>query len=123
MEKVYAQALQNLVARGMREDEAYEKLHAHLAHTGRLKLLPGLLRELKTLNERSQARSAVLEVASEKDVTAAEEGAKREGITTGKPVVNPALITGWRLTTGDTLIDRSGKRALVDLYRSIVQGS
>jgi F0F1-type ATP synthase delta subunit len=121
MEKVYAQALGNLIARGMREDEAFEKLRAHLSETGRLKLLPALLRELKTLNERSQARSALLEVASTQDAPAAEEAAKREGIV-ATAVVNPALITGWRLTTGDTLIDRSGKRALVDLYRSIVHG-
>jgi F0F1-type ATP synthase delta subunit len=122
MEKVYAKALQNLITRGMREDEAYEKLRTHLTATGRMKLLPGLLRELKVIRERSQARSAVLEVASANDSAEAEEAAKREGIT-ATAVVNPALVTGWRLTTGDTLIDRSGKRALVDLYRSIVKGN
>jgi hypothetical protein len=35
--------------------------------------------------------------------------------------VNADLLSGWRLTTADTLIDRSGKRALIDLYRTITR--
>lgn len=121
MEKVYAKALDDLTrTQGMREDEAYEKLLTHLRATGRMKILPQLLRELKTLRERKRMHAPSLEVASAAESSAAEKAAKEQGVEV-KAVVNPALVTGWRLTTGAALVDRSGKRALIDLYRSIVR--
>lgn len=121
MKKAYAKALDNLIRdRGMREDEAYEKLVTHLRATGRMKILPELLAELKTLQARQQSKGPLLEVASASEAAAAEAAAKKEGVE-AKAVVNPSLVRGWRLTTADTLIDRSGKRALIDLYRSIVR--
>jgi len=118
MEKAYAKALEKLLASGMKEEDAFKKLMQHLKESGRLKVLPQLLRELRTQAERQSSRGAVLEVASEGETKAAETEAKKEGIS-AKAVVNPTLIRGWRLTTADTLIDRSGKSALIDLYRKV----
>jgi F0F1-type ATP synthase delta subunit len=115
MEKSYAKAIDSLLASGMKEEDVVKKLLAHLRESGRMKLLPQLLRELETQAKRKQGREPMLEVASESEVKAAE----KEAGTDVKASVNPDLISGWRLTTADTLIDRSGKRALIDLYRKV----
>ncbi|HEX8591447.1 MAG TPA: F0F1 ATP synthase subunit delta [Candidatus Paceibacterota bacterium] len=119
MQRAYAKAIDDLLRNhGMREEEVFKKLHTHLAATGRLKLLPQLLTELRTLAKRNESHEALLEAASENEIPAAERAARKEGIT-AKAVVEPSLVSGWRLVTGDVLIDRSGKRALLDLYRAI----
>ena len=76
----------------------FAKLKSHLERTGRLKLLPQIVRELK----REEARAAKL--------------APR--IETAKE--NPALISGYREITEGKLVDKSGKRALLDIYQNIV---
>lgn len=120
MQKAYAQALDLLIKDGVSEADAAEKLLTHLKASGRTKLLPQLLRELKTQVKRRQKRGVILEAASPVEAKLAEEAARREGVT-AQAVINPALIRGWRLATADTLIDQSGKRALIDLYRRIVR--
>lgn len=72
---------------------------AHLQKTGRLKLLPQVLRELRV----AEARRAKL---APKKETAQE---------------NPSLISGWRSIENGVLKDRSGKGALVDIYRNITR--
>ena len=119
MVRAYAKAIDLLIReRGMKEDEVFTKLTEHLKATGRLKLLPQLLSELRRIEKRNEAHAPVLEAASEKEVKEAEAAAKKEGVS-AKAVVNPDLVTGWRLVGADILIDRSGKRALLDLYRAI----
>ena len=76
----------------------YETLVAHLKRTGRMKLLPRILRELR----RREARAAKLAPRRE---TAAE---------------NPSLISGWRSLEYGLLIDQTGKRALLDIYQRII---
>ena len=76
----------------------YETFIAHLKRTGRLKLLPRILRELRM----REARAAKLAPRRE---TAAE---------------NPSLISGWRSLEGGLLIDKTGKRALLDIYQRII---
>jgi hypothetical protein len=96
---------------------------AHLKAHGRLKLLPGILRELKRLEWRAHALDPHVEAASEVERSSAIEAAKKEGITAQSSSVNPELIRGWRARTQGALIDRSGKRALVDLYQAITRHS
>lgn len=119
MEKTYAQALYNALQKGSKEDELVSSLMQHLKAEGRLKLLPAILRELKTLQARTRTLGATLEVATESGKAAAFAEAKAEGIDAAEAVVNPELISGWRAREGGRLIDRSGKRALVDIYRRI----
>jgi len=76
----------------------YKKFIAHLKRTGRLKLLPQVLAELK----REEARAA-------KCAPRVETARK-----------NPTLISGSRSLKDGILIDRTGKRALLDMYQKII---
>ena len=119
MEKAYAQALVNALQRGTKEDELVSSLTKHLTEAGRMKLLPAILRELRVLKERTRTLGATVEVASPSLAAEALALAKAEGIEATDTVTNPLLISGWRARMGGRLIDRSGKRALIDIYRRI----
>jgi hypothetical protein len=75
-----------------------EAFIAHLKRTGRLKLLPLVLRELY----REEAR------------------AKKSAPRTETVEENPALISGWRTLENSMLTDHSGKSALIDIYKRII---
>lgn len=119
MEKLYAQAIENLMEKGGDDKKIVAELTNHLTKTGRAKLLPGILRELKVLEARKATLAPQVEVASEKEADAALKAAKEAGIDAPKAHVNHALITGWRARSGGTLVDRSAKQGLIDLYRKI----
>ncbi len=119
MEKEYAQALAESITQGADEKVLADGLIKHLKAEGRSKLLPGILRELKRLDERAQKLAPSVEVASESESKEALREAAEAGITAPHATVNPSLIRGWRARAGGTLIDRSAKRALVDLYQRI----
>lgn len=120
MQKVYADALMRLQG-SAKEAELTENLIAHLKREGRMKLLPGILAELKRRDVRSRALAPVLEVAHESDKAAAQAALKAEGVAAAHVRVNHSLLQGWRLKSANTLIDQSGKRALIDLYRKITK--
>lgn len=120
MDKLYAKALDELAhTEGAKADELVKRLRQHLAATGREKLLPGILRELKVLEARREKLAPSVEVASEHEAKAALSEAKAEGITASKAYVNHALIKGWRARMGGKLVDRSAKQGLIDLYRKV----
>ncbi len=77
---------------------AYEQLKAHLEKTGRLKLLPRILRELKATEARELLLAPRKETAKE----------------------NPSLISGWRSIENGVLTDNTGKRALLEIYQKII---
>jgi hypothetical protein len=76
----------------------YGAFIAHLKRTGRMKLLPRVLRELR----REEAH------------------AKRTAPKRETSADNPSLISGWRTLEGGTLTDHTGKSALIDMYRNII---
>lgn len=118
MEKAYAQAIQKLLAQeGAKEGEIVDRLVAQLKAQGRLKLLPKINQELKHLLAREQ--KPLVEVAHESEEKAALAHAAQAGVHASHATVNPSLIQGWRARQGSLLVDRSGKRALIDLYRRI----
>jgi F0F1-type ATP synthase delta subunit len=119
MEKVYAKAIENLLAKGGDAKMIVAQLRAHLEERGRTKLLPGILRELKVLEARKANLAPSVEVASEAEAHAALAAAKKAGIDASKARVNHALIKGWRARSGGALIDRSAKQGLIDLYRRV----
>lgn len=119
MEKEYALALQDSLKRGTDEAKLVDGLMKHLKEEGRLKLLPGILRELKTLEKALEKQSASLEVASEAEIPEALAAAKAAGILASTATVNTSLVRGWRAREGSVLVDRSAKQALVDLYQKI----
>jgi len=77
----------------------YEAFVAHLRRTGRLKLLPQVLRELKQAKAQEHRHVAKRETAKE----------------------HPSLISGWRSIEGGKLTDHSGKGALVEIYRNVTR--
>ena len=119
MDKEYALALARSIQDGTDEEKLVAGLVAHLKSEGRMKLLPGILRELKALDARNAKSGSVIEVASEGEVAGALESAKAAGIDVVDTMVNPSLIKGWRVRSNGTLTDRSAKQALVDLYQKI----
>ena len=76
----------------------YDTLIAHLKRTGRLKLLPRILRELRTRHARTTRLASRRETAEE----------------------NLSLVSGWREIKDGTLTDHTGKRALFDMYQKII---
>lgn len=115
----YAKAIYRLKKRGELTDEKIaENLRLHLTRTGKMKLLPAIVRELKKLSYRKDEIS-IIEIASEGERKAAIAATKDLGLETSEVRVNDALISGWRVKSKGNLIDRSGKRFLIDLYRSV----
>lgn len=75
----------------------YQAFIAHLRHTGRIKLLPRVLVELKAENARVARLALKKETAKE----------------------NPSLISGYCTLENGMLTDRSAKSALVSIYQRI----
>lgn len=122
MEKLYAKAIDELSRKdGAKARDLVAQLVQHLATVGRSKLLPGILRELKTLEVRRAKLAPLVEVASSAEAEHALAEAKKEGIEATKAHVNHSLVAGWRARSGGTLIDRSGKRGLIDLYHAVTK--
>ena len=99
---------------------AVDKLVAHLKVVGRLKMLPSIAHELRKIKARRMALSPRVEVASAEDKASALAGAKAQGFTVTEATVNPSLVSGWRVQGHGKLVDRSGKRALVEIYKKII---
>jgi hypothetical protein len=77
---------------------AFDTLKAHLERTGRVKMLPKILRELKQREAREIAQNVKKETAHE----------------------NPSLISGWRSIENGVLTDTTGKRALLEIYQKVI---
>jgi len=107
------------IAKGRDEKEIVSGLVSHLKETGRTKLLPRILRELKKDLARKDVLLPHVEAASEEEAANAKKMAAAVGIIVAKVAINPSLIRGWRARIGSSLVDVSGKKTLIDLYRSI----
>ncbi len=120
MQKLYAKALDELVHQdGSDSKKLVTTLVAHLKASGRMRLLPSILREFKIREARRAKLAPSVEVATDAEKSEAIAAAAKEGIVVSKAVVNTALIKGWRARTGGTLVDHSAKRGLIDLYRKV----
>lgn len=119
MEKEYAKALNDMLTKGTNESTLVEGLVQHLKTEGRLKLLPGIVRELKGIQARNEQLAARVEVASDEEAAEALKEAAAAGINATHAHINPSLIKGWRAQENGVLIDRSAKNALVGLYQKI----
>jgi hypothetical protein len=75
----------------------YDALIAHLKRTGRMKLLPQVLHELKVEAKREEKLAPRRETA--------------QG--------HHALISGWREMKDGQLTDNTAKGALIEIYRRI----
>ncbi len=116
--RTYASALARLSATTSPAD-ATKGLVAALTAKGRIKLLPVILREMKRMEAGKLATAPLVEVARAGDAKKALAAAEAEGVTAKEAVVNESLLSGWRARGNGTLVDRSGKKNLLDLYRKI----
>jgi len=120
--RAYAQALYELSKKkGIRGSALVKNLVRSLAATGRLKLLPHILRELRKMEAQNRSFEPIVEVAHKEDGARAVKAAKAFGIETKRASINPTLIRGWRARKGGMLVDASGKRNLIELYRNITR--
>jgi hypothetical protein len=120
--KSYAEALENSLMKGEKNaDEIISGLARHLKAVGKLKLLSPILSELKKTVAHAEAGDAVVEVAHEKDAPAALAEASKHGIKASHAKTVPSLISGWRAYKKGTLVDRSGKRFLLEIYQNAVK--
>ena len=120
MQKLYTQALVNLSSReGAKGSALVDMLVAHLKVSGRMKLLPKILRELRIHEARTEKRGVHVEVASQADAPEALAQAAKQGISATKAHVNHDLIKGWRAKTDSVLVDHSAKQGLLDIYSAI----
>ena len=122
MHKLYAQALVDLSSKkGAKKSDLVEQLITHLKKSGRIKLLPKILRELKIQEARDTKRGSHIEVASQTEAHVAQKEAAAHGIVGTKAHVNHDLIKGWRAKNDSVLVDHSAKQGLIDLYRAITK--
>lgn len=121
----YAIAIANEITGGKELPAVLSSLDRVLARKGHEKLRPRILGELARIFERRGTEEAVVIVGSEEDLKKLQDeiaDAKKElGIEKGvETTVDASLIGGYVLRTKEQQIDRSYKRALINLYRSII---
>ena len=128
MENAYAQALWQMVEKGMKPKEAVAKIREALEKRGRLSILPKVGRAFARIAARESAKRAiVLSVAKEKDAADAKREMKdifREmGVEAGDVEVrlDETLIGGWRLEGRERLHDASYKKSLLSIYNRATQ--
>lgn len=120
MEKQYAHAVATLSRiKDADESALVQGLVKTLKAEGRMKLLPGIVRELKLLAARELKRAPILEVASSTEEEAAKAHLKTEGIEISETRITPSLIRGWRARANGVLWDHSAKRSLLEIYKQI----
>ena len=118
MENNYALALWKSVENGMEAKKAVHSLLESLKTSGRTTLMPRILRAFERLAEREakQSRERIF-VAREKDGAHAKHAA---GSQHAQVHVDETLIGGWRLEAGETLVDASWKKYLLEMYNRAV---
>ena len=128
MEKVYAQALWQLVSNGMDAKDAVHAIHNRLAVEGRAILMPRVAHAFSRIAEReSRKTDYTLTVAREEDLAQAKKDMKALTGDLGidvdslKTQVDDTLIGGWRLEGNEKLVDASYKKQLLDLYTSVTR--
>lgn len=128
MEKLYAQALWQLVSNGMDAKAAVHAIHDRLAKEGRAILMPRVAHAFERIAEREGKKTEyTLTVAREKDLAHAKKEMKALTgdldieIDSLKTQVDDSLIGGWRLEGNERLVDASYKKQLLDLYSSVTR--
>jgi F0F1-type ATP synthase delta subunit len=117
MEQAYAQALLKSVHAGTSPKEAVSAVAHALKAQGRIELMPRIVRALTRLAEREHNNRPRVYVAREKDGRAAFASS---GVKEADVCIDETLIGGWRLEDGETLMDASFKKMLLDMYNRAV---
>ncbi len=116
MEKLYAQALWNLLQNGEKPKEAVAKVHAALQARGRASLIQAVGRAFERLAIREAQRNrSVLVIARASDEARAR---KESGAHESEIRIDPTLIGGWQLFDKGEMRDESWKSALLTIYNA-----
>ncbi len=128
MEKVYAQALWQLVKNGMDAKVAVHAIHDRLEKEGRVILMPRVAHAFERIAQREARKTDyTLSVAREQDLAHAKKEMKALtgdldiDVDNLKTQVDDTLIGGWRLEGNEKLVDASHKKQLLDLYNSVTR--
>lgn len=112
------------------EDACVARFIAHIEHAGQTKLLPKIIRAIETeVSLRKEKNRATIFFARSQDAAryqvalGADIKALGGGTEEMTNVIDPYLVGGYMIKTRDRLLDRSTKRALVDLYQRICDSS
>lgn len=125
MEKVYVQAVMELLNAGSDIETVLGNLRAVMASRGHSKALPAVLRAVaRALEEGTEESSAVVTVARESDVVTLAAEIKSAlatlGITgTFTTEIDDTIIGGLVATYSHRQIDQSYRSKLVTLYQSV----
>jgi F0F1-type ATP synthase delta subunit len=121
MEGAYAQALYTAIANGTDTKKAVHALSEKLTREGRSALMHRIGKAFVRIAEREGSKkSTTLFVAREKDAHhALEAAAKYARVEKHDVHVDATLIGGWRLEAGDTLVDASYKKHLLDIFTNV----
>jgi len=118
LETSYAQALWKMAEKGTDPKKAVSSLSESLKKNGRAELMPRILRAFKRLAQlEEKGKRARIWVARDKD---AHSAMKASGAGEADVCVDESLIGGWRLEKGETLIDASFKKMLLDMYNRAI---
>ncbi|HET8575356.1 MAG TPA: F0F1 ATP synthase subunit delta [Candidatus Paceibacterota bacterium] len=126
--QAYAQVL-TLTLKGKTPEEASRLLKNFLevlAARGHRKLLPGIVAELEKEKEAEAGNKARFTVARKSDLEKFRKSAlfdlERLGVKDAELVTkeDDSLVGGYRVETRSAMVDRTHKRALLDLYRKLI---
>ena len=126
MKQAYITALTESLLATQNVDEVLVRTNALLAQKGHTRLWPAVLRGvLVELEKRANDATPEVTVAKEGVVDKAKlvEVLAALAVQTEevKTVVDPSLIGGFTVQYRDTVVDRSYKRALLDIYRKVTK--
>lgn len=123
METAYAQALWDVITKGMTPKQAVDSLKESLGAHGRLALMPRIAKAFVRIAERDREKNGmtlyVASTADERDAKHAVKDVLQElGVAASDVAIaiDDSLIGGWRLEGRETLIDGSYKKYLLDMY-------
>ena len=127
MKQAYVTALTNCILGGLDIDKALANTKAVLVSKGHQRLWPQILRATKRVLE-ARLKSAVPQVAVAKSGAVPAETIKIALLAIGVAeneaytlIEDDTLVGGFTARFKGTLLDKSYKRVLVDLYRNITK--
>lgn len=127
--KEYARAVHETLGsrEGKEESKIAESLLRVIRFRGDQKLLPSIILELQTLDsDEKDSDVPTLVIAREGDEGVLEEEIRKDREAFGfkstkcRVRIDDSIIGGYRLESKDQLIDRTHKRALLEMYRKMI---
>ncbi len=122
----YIEAVFKLLSEGQAIDLVIPKLQSALRRKGSEKLYPLILKGLlKRFEKEANSNTTIITVARQKDVAQLATDIKSALDTLNangsfQTSVDETIIGGFKITQGGTVVDRTYKKQLVALYRSLI---